>query len=58
MQVYKRSISVKNSLIMLSVILFAIFVCYEAKAETKRCMGVRFITEEEFYQMAFTPVEL
>lgn len=58
MQVYKRSISVKNSLIILSVILFAIFVCYEAKAETKRCMGVPFITEEEFYQMAFTPVEL
>ena len=55
---YKRSRNMKYSFILLSVILFGVFVYCEAKAETKRCMGVPFVTEEELYQMAFTQVEL
>ena len=48
----------KKCLIILSIILFLISVCVNAKAEKEKCMGVPFITEEELYQMAFTPVEL
>lgn len=58
MHLYKRTINLKKILVLLSVIFFGLFVYCEVGAETKRCMGISFITEEELYQMAFTPVEL
>lgn len=53
-----RKKGLKKFSIVLSCIFFAVFVFIEVKQEQKRCMGISFITEEELYQMAFTPVEL
>lgn len=58
MRLYKRIINLKKCLIILSCIFGVSFVYVDAKTETKKCMGIPFITEEELYQMAFTPVEL
>ena len=48
----------KNLIIVLSGFLFILFILCTIKAETKRCMGLRFITEEEIQQIAFSRQEL
>lgn len=50
--------SLKNILIVLSCISFAIFLFFELKAERNSCLGVPFVTEDELQQIAYTPVEL
>lgn len=49
---------IKNLAIMLSSLLFFCFALYEIKAESKCCMGLSFITEEEIQQIAYYPAEL
>ena len=53
---YIRKISLKNIVIGLSCIFFAVFVLLNLKREQNTCMGVPFITEEEIQQIAFSRV--
>ena len=48
----------KNILIILSGIILLLFIICAIKDESKRCMGLRFITEEEIQQIAFSRQEL
>lgn len=48
----------KNRLMLLSIILFGIFIVCQIKEDRKLCMGIPFITEEEIQQIAFQRQEL
>ena len=53
-----KRINLKNLLIALSMVLLLGFIVYEMKAETRRCMGISFITEEELQYRAIQQVDL
>ena len=55
---YKKLISLKNIVILLSGILFVLFAFCEIKAEKSRCMGLSFITEEDLQQIPLQQTEL
>lgn len=53
-----RIINMKNILIVLSGIVFVLFVFYAIKSELNTCMGISFITEEEIQQRAYYQADL
>lgn len=53
-----KKLNLKNFIIFLSSIAFAMLLFYTIKSEFNTCMGLPFITEEELPQLAINPVEL
>lgn len=53
-----KGLSIKNLLILLSSILFVLFVYHEVKAESTMCMGVPVIAEEQIQELMTQQVEL
>lgn len=55
---YNKRVHIKNILILLSCIVFAIFVFGKIRTDFKKCLGIPFITEEEIQHIAFHRQEL
>ena len=51
-ELFRRIIDLKNILIIISLIIFAVLVLGEIRAEGRRCMGIPFIMEEELQEQA------
>lgn len=54
---FKKSINLKKIIIVLSCIIFILFIYNTVKVAKNKCLGIPFITEEKIQQIAYFPLE-